>query len=141
MYRMKKWNALMIALMVFLAFGTSVYAGNSPRVGNLPQAGVGDEFETTIATVSTASLGSFNPGAIIYGFSVHPRAAGGTCGLYDVATLPGAQETQGIFIDEGGNDGSQETFQSNWPAPYRLVTDLTVVCSSANAIIYHSPQS
>lgn len=131
----------MIALAVFLAFGTYVFAGESPRVGNLPNAGIGDEFETTLVKVNTASAGSFGPGSIIYGFSVHPTSANGGCGLYDTASLTSAHETQGIFIDEGGNDGDEETFQSNWPAPYRLVTDLTVVCSSANAIIYHSPQS
>lgn len=112
----------------------------SPRVGSLPTAMSSDVFETTVAITSTASLGSFGPGSIIYGFTCIATAANASCGLYDVATLPAAIRTQGVFIDELNEATADDTVQSLWPAPYKLVTDLTVVLTSATVVVYHSPQ-
>lgn len=94
-------------------------------------------FETTVAVASTSSLGNFGPGQLIYGFNVRTSAAAGVAGLYDTGNLGLATRTQGIYIDEGGAASSGDTFQSDWPAPYTLVTDLTVIVTDAAVTIYH----
>ena len=73
----------------------------------------------------------------IYGFSAHITTAGGGCGLYDTATLGAATATQGVFIDELYEATDEDTVNSDWVAPYVLQTDLTVVVSTADCIIYH----
>lgn len=94
-------------------------------------------FETTMVTTNTASVGTFGPKNLLYGFDVITTSSAGVAALYDVATLGAATLTQGNFIDEGGTASSGDVFKSEWPAPYELQTDLTVLVSSANCVIYH----
>ena len=103
---------------------------------NLPSSGAGT-FETTVVTSSTSSVGTFNPNDLLYGFKVWASSAGGVAGLYDTASVQTAAVTQGIFIDEGGEATQYDVWQSSWPSPYKLVTDLTVVLSGATVVIYH----
>ena len=132
------WMLMALALCVALAWGVkTVYA----RQNKVPQRLAGG-FETTLVVGSanfSASIGTFGPDNIIFGFSVLVTTDGGVCGLYDVATVQGATEAQGVFIDEGGGASDGDVFQSDWYGPYTLVTDLTVLCTNANAIIYHYP--
>lgn len=139
MTRFKKGWLLPLSLVGALIFAPYAFADN-PRVGNLPTAMAGDVFETSIFTASTASAGSFGPGSNIYGFTCIATAANAVCGLYDTATLGAASTTQGIFIDELAEATSGDSEKSLWPAPYKLVTDLTVVLSGATVVVYHSPQ-
>mgnify|MGYP001560744946 CR=1 FL=1 len=99
-------------------------------------------FETTVVNASTASVGNFGPGVVLYGFRLIADDAADVCGLYDVATLPLASTTQGVFIDELTQDTDNRTVDSDWPRPYVIQTDLTVITNAATpgaCIIYHSP--
>lgn len=96
-------------------------------------------FETTVVTANSESVGSFGPGSVIYGFRVVADDAADSCGLYDVATLETAAVTQGIFIDEVSVATDENTVDSDWPRPYVLQTDLTVITNAEACIIYHSP--
>ena len=100
-------------------------------------------FETTVVA-DPATGGSdptlvsgFNAGTILYGFKVITVTTTGVAGLYDTATLTNTAVTQGIFIDEGGTATVGNTWQSDWPAPYKLVTGLVTVQNNCDVVIYH----
>ena len=136
-----KLRLLPYLLVGVLMFAQTAFADN-PRVGtNLPPAMSSDVFETTVITANTSSAGSFGPGSNIYGFSCIATAANAVCGLYDTASLGTVADTQGIFIDELAEATSGDSEKSVWPAPYKLVTDLTVTSVNATTVIYHSPQN
>ena len=134
---MRKHGVVLGALALLLAWLPAVAWAESSRVGTLPPALNGQTFETTVVTEDTASVGNFGPDRVIYGFTIHASSAGAECGLYDVATLQGALATQGVYIDEGGEATQYDTFPSNWPSPYRLKTDLTVIVNNGACTIYH----
>ena len=123
-------EALLLGLMAWM--GAAEAAGPQELVS----AATGT-FETTVVTDSTASVGTFGPGDIIYGFKMVADDAADACGLYDTATLGGTAVTQGVFIDELVQDTDNRQLESDWPAPYQLATDLTVVTNAAACIIYH----
>ena len=125
-----RWGIAMAVLSLL-----AVPSAWASSVQELIQANTGT-FETTVVTVSTASVGNFAPGNTIYGFKLYADDAADKCGLYDVATLGGTAVTQGVFIDELSEPTDEDTLESDWPAPYKLVTDLTVVTNGI-CVIYH----
>ena len=114
------------------------------EVGTLPPSQY--PFETTAVTSNTESMGAFGTGTVIYGAKLVANDAGDTCGLYDIASITAAnfgtaalQLAQGTFIDELVEPTDEDYVETNWPAPYVLETDLTVLTNGV-CIIYHSPQ-
>lgn len=97
-------------------------------------------FETTMVQINTDSVGNFGGGVVIYGFRLIADDAGDTCTLLDRATVgTGVQNTtQGAFIDDIGQDTDNRSVDSDWPRPYVLSTDLSVITSGI-CVIYHSP--
>ena len=133
---MGRWSVKVAMLVVGVALCATVsYAGWSQRVGELANASVGT-FETTVVT-SSSVLSGFSNGSILYGFTTHASAASSECGLYDTNSLGTATATQGVFIDEGGEASQYDTFQSNWPSPYRLQIGLAVVVNAGTCVVYH----
>jgi hypothetical protein len=94
-------------------------------------------FETTTTSSDRASIGSFGTGTLIYGFKLIADDAGDSCTLMDSATAE-ADDTQGIFIDDLRQDTDNREISSEWPAPYKLVTDLSII-TNGTCIVYHSP--
>ncbi len=137
---MRKYG-IWFGLALIMAVAVVVQRAEAVRLphGMTNPGSQGTTWETTPATGNVASLGSFGPLDLIYGFDVFVEADGGSCGLYDVATLEAAAVTQGILFAEGGGGLDGETYQSDWPGPYELVTDLTVVCENATLFVYHQP--
>lgn len=135
-----KRSWLLPLLLVWGLMVVPLAFADNPRVGNKPTALAGDEFETTVFTADTSSAGAFQPGSIIYGFDCIATSANAVCGLYDTASLGTASLTQGIFIGELAEATSGDTEKSYWPAPYKLVTDLTVIVVNATLVVYHQAQ-
>lgn len=134
---MKHYAWLLLGLLV------AVPAAWADRTSNLPQGS--GTFETTVVDCSannstSNSIGTFIAGQKLYGFSVIAKVAGGGITLQDAATFTAGSTTQGIFIDEGIEATDEDRTDFFWPAPYVLVTDLSVGCSTAIGIIYHDPK-
>ena len=132
------WNALVLVGLLSMV-APSAFAASARQ---LPSGSSGT-FETTVIQANTASAGSFGPTDILYGFKIVADTAGDVCGLYDTALLSTATLTQGIFIDELTEDTDERIQESDWPGPYKLVTDLTVITNAANqggCVIYHDPK-
>ena len=137
MWQRMKW-VLSVGLAVGLLGGAlSAYAD---RTSNLPNGQQGT-FETTVAIATTDSLGTFGPGSIIYGASMIATTAGGWCALIDSATSTPSNTTQGVIIDDLSEATQYDRNDSSWPAPYRVVTDLSVTLASCTwCAVYHDPQ-
>lgn len=125
------WVALLAVSVLLL--GSPIVQAAGPQ--ELVSAATGT-FETTIVSTNTGSVGNFSPGDIIYGFKLLADDAADVCGLYDVAAVGGAAVTQGVFIDELSQETDNKQVESDWPAPYRLVTDLTVI-TNGFCVIFH----
>lgn len=132
-----------LALLVGLClFGrTTAYAAS---VSELVNAATGT-FETTLAdgtgTAGTTfdSIGSFGPKQVIYGFKLNADTAGDSCLLLDAATVSSTSTTnatQGVYIDDLVQDTDERAIESDWPAPYILVTDLSV-STNGRCTIFH----
>lgn len=133
---MKKWM-LATVLVGLLAWGLKANQAEAIRVeGGMTSAGQ-YTFETTTTSSDRASIGSFGPGVLIYGFAIIADDAGDSCTLFDSASAS-ASDTQGTFIDDIRQDTDNRRQDSEWPAPYKLVTDLSIV-TNGTCIVYHSP--
>lgn len=133
----RRWYVMVAGVLVLALVAGLVAPARAAQTAALPTAAAGT-FETTAVT-SSGAVSGFGPGNILYGFSVLSGSSGGEAGLYDTTGV--ATTTQGVFIDEGGAATQYNTFKSDWPSPYRLVTGLTVVVNAATAIIYHDVRS
>lgn len=127
-----KWMAwvAVVGLVAFASIREALAITIWPNQSGAPNG----SFETTVATVSTNSLGSLGTGNVIYGWKVFAAAASAWGAIYDSATLPAtlvASRVQGTFIDEGGEATAFDVWESSWPMPYRLVTDLSVEVGGA----------
>lgn len=132
-------------LGLVLLLGLAVWPTSAWAVSRFDNTDSQYPFETTVLTANTASVGSFGPGTVIYGFRLVADDAADTCGLYDDDAIDAGgfgtaalQNAQGHFIDELKQDTDERTIDSDWPRPYVLVTDLTVLTNGV-CIIYHSP--
>ena len=137
---------LAIALLLGLVWMQSAEA---VRVTPLVSAGPGT-FETTLVNGTTGSgnqgttfnsVGNFAPGNVIYGFKLWADTAADSCALFDAATVSSTTATnavQGTFIDDLAQDTQYRMLESDWPAPYKLVTDLSVATNGL-CIVFHDP--
>ena len=132
MGRRMQW---IVGVVMLLVLGVVAQTARAARVQELVQAATGT-FETTVVIADTASVGDFAPGNILYGFKLVADDAADDCGLYDTTTLGLASRTQGIYIDELSEPTDEDTIESDWPAPYILKTDLTVI-TNGFCTIYH----
>lgn len=129
--RQWKWTVLAGLSVVVALCAPRAWA---VKPGTLPPSQF--PFETTVVTSNTASVGSFGTNDVLYGFRLIADDAGDVCGLYDTAALGTATETQGLFIDELVQDTDNRSQDSDWPAPYVLKTDLTVITNGI-CVVYH----
>ena len=131
-------NAFWIVMLALVAIASSSLTARSENTGLLTLNRMEGPFETTYVETDEGSVGNFGPGSILYGFAVHATAADAQASIYDTASLTTASNTQGIFIDEGGTALVSNVWHSSWPAPYELVTDLTVVTDdNADVVVFH----
>lgn len=139
------------ALAVLLAVGLLGVFGLGSARATRNDIGVAEasRFGTTVVGLDTGGVGSFGTGNLLYGFNVTVTTANSFASLYDTSSLTTATNTQGTYIDEGGAANIGETFKSDWPAPYKLKTGLSVVTLGHSATagtnvwvtIYHDKTS
>ena len=137
-----KWGLGLALVGLFVA----QHQAEAVKPGTLPPSQY--PFETILVASTAAqgltnsdSVGNLGPGRVIYGFRLIADTAGDSCALIDAATVGtvSANRTQGTFIDDLVQDTDERTQDSDWPAPYVLVTDLSV-STNGLCIVYVDPQ-
>lgn len=124
-----RWKLVTMAVVLGLLSARAEAAGPQELV----QAQTGT-FETIAVKTNTASVGNLGPNSVIYGFKLVADDAADQCGLYDDDAIDvggfgteALQLAQGRYIDELSEATDNAMRESDWPAPYKLVTDLTVL--------------
>jgi hypothetical protein len=128
---MKKLLALAVAMLAV----TPVYALDDPT----------STFETTQVTSTTYGVSGLSTGSeisgsmLLYGWQVKATANAGWCAIYAVDTVGEISSAQGVLIEEVAIATASNTWNSDWPEPYRLTGGLSVVCAGAIVTLYHEP--
>lgn len=138
-----------LALALALVAGIAVFGiqnANAYRIVTKPSPTPGTFETVAVLNINadangSAGISNFGPNSYIYGFSIRADGSNAQGALYDCSAFKDAAMTQGVFIDELAAATQSNVVNSDWPAPYKLVTGLTVVATDALVVVYGDPQT